>query len=93
MFTLRLITIVAAILFVSIHASGQSATATLGGMVLDQNDARVFEARVTITNLDTGLVRNTETNVSGYFVFTLLPPGHYQLIVKRNGLRLSRRTN
>jgi hypothetical protein len=63
----------------------QSASATLSGVVIDQNGAIVPDAKVTLTNRGTRSERRTRTNGEGLYVFTQLTPGNYDLKVERSG--------
>src|SRR5437762_7970870 len=77
-------------------ASGQTQEGRILGTVTDQSGGLVKGARVTITNVDTGVARTLETNDAGDFVAPSLPPGPYKLVVEatgfkkveRNGIRL-----
>src|SRR5579884_4057096 len=65
----------------------QTSTATLQGLVQDATSATVAEARVTVTNLKTGVVREVSTSQEGRYVFPFLLPGDYSLTVERTGFR------
>lgn len=52
----------------------QAATATIEGIVTDQNNAVVPGAKVTVKNVDTGLTREITTDSSGIYRITALPP-------------------
>jgi hypothetical protein len=54
-------------------------TATVNGVVTDSSQAVISSATVSITNLETGLRRDTHTNETGNYTFTLLPVGRYKL--------------
>src|SRR6266545_675352 len=66
-------------------ALGQSVTATLSGAVVDEKDAVIAGAKVTIVNVNTGTRRNATTNDEGYFTIPLLPPSAYTVTVEREG--------
>ncbi|HKO60790.1 MAG TPA: carboxypeptidase regulatory-like domain-containing protein [Pyrinomonadaceae bacterium] len=69
-----------------IVASGQTGgTATLSGIVKDSSDARVTGAQLTVTQIDTGVRRDTTTNDDGFFVVTNLAAGIYELKVRAQG--------
>src|SRR5260370_16375736 len=70
-----------------VFVQAQSATATLSGTVVDQNNAVVPGAAITITNTATGLKRETATNDAGYFTIPLLPPSSY--VVRAEHARFS----
>jgi hypothetical protein len=63
----------------------QSVTATLTGVVVDENDAAIADVDLNVTNADTGLRREAVTDSQGYFVVPLLPPGRYNVAAKRQG--------
>ena len=69
------------------HAFFQSATATLSGLVTDENGAVIADANVTVTNGDSGFERRLTTNRDGNFVAPFLPPGRYSLVVQHQGFR------
>jgi hypothetical protein len=60
-------------------ASAQSSSSSVNGIVTDQIGAVVPEARVTLKNVDTNVLRVTVTNNSGAYVFTAIPPARYTL--------------
>src|SRR5881227_2295227 len=68
-------------------------TASLFGTVTDAQAAVVPGVRVTLTNIATGLSRNTVTDNSGGFVFPLLPVGSYNMSVEQTGFRKYERRN
>ncbi len=68
-------------------AAAQIGGGSLVGNVTDPTGAAVAGARVTATNLDTGVSRQTATNETGYYEFPLLPPGRYRLTAEQTGFR------
>jgi outer membrane receptor protein involved in Fe transport len=72
--------------FASLHALAQNTTGNLQGIVFDQNKAVVAGAAVTVTNTDTGVVKETTTNGEGFYRVTNLIPGErYKIEVKAEG--------
>jgi hypothetical protein len=67
--------------------SGQEVTASVRGIVLDPSGAGVPSAKVTATQVETGLRRTTVTDRSGAYVLISLPIGHYRLQVSAEGFR------
>ncbi|HEY3837801.1 MAG TPA: carboxypeptidase regulatory-like domain-containing protein [Bryobacteraceae bacterium] len=67
----------------SITAWGQ--TATISGIVTDSSHAVIAHANVTVVNLETGLRRETQTNDTGNYNFSLLPIGKYRVDATMNG--------
>jgi hypothetical protein len=65
---------------------GQSAPATsLSGTVADPSGSFVPKAALELTNIATRWTRNTATDTQGHFLFTLVPPGRYELTVTAAG--------
>ncbi len=71
-----LLFILVPLLSVSAYAQG---TATVLGTVTDSSGAAVADAKITITNVDTGLARSTVSNGTGSFAAHDLAIGRYQL--------------
>ena len=59
------------------RVAGQAVNATLLGTVTDASGAAVANAKVTITETNTGISHTSQTNESGNYVFPDLPPGTY----------------
>ena len=55
----------------------QLSTAALNGVVRDKTGAVVPSAKISLTAVDTSVVRTTVTNSAGEYVFTNLTPGRY----------------
>src|SRR5688500_16878217 len=60
-------------------AQAQASTADLDGSVVDQNDAAVPGATVTVNSSATGISRTVTTNDSGEYQIFALPPGEYEI--------------
>jgi len=70
------------------NASAQAtASASLTGTVIDQSQAVVASAQITLTNKDTGAVRTVQSNSAGLYRFDLLPAGNYELKVTLAGFK------
>ena len=65
----------------------QDVTARVDGQVADPAGAVVTNATVTLTNTKTGEVRTAQSNDSGQYTLTLIPPGTYDLSVKAQGFK------
>jgi len=63
----------------------QYTTATLSGIITDSSGRTVPEARLTIQNTGTGLVRAFTTGEDGAYLFPALPVGTYRLQVEKEG--------
>lgn len=68
-------------------ALGQSDRGTLTGTVTDPQGAVVAGAKVTVTNLDTGAVREAITTQEGAFTFPELPADPYRLRIEAAGFK------
>ncbi len=67
-------------------AAAQVNTADLSGQVLDPKELVIVGAKVTMKNLATSATRETTTDDSGYYRFTGLPPGSYEITVEASGM-------
>lgn len=78
--------VVAAALSTVWQGLGQT-TAGLNGTVTDPTGATLPGAKVTVTNVDTGAKRDTETNEAGVYQFPLLQSGTYSIAVQKDGFK------
>jgi hypothetical protein len=69
----------------AIPAAGQTASVT--GRVTDATGAVLPNSTVKITNVATGAARSSNTNESGYYTFSLLQPGQYEMTVESPGFK------
>lgn len=65
----------------------QMVNGTLLGTVKDATGAIVAGAKVTVTEANTGITRSTQTNTSGNYTFSDLPPGTYNVVTEQSGFR------
>ena len=79
--------IVLAVLLCAPPAWSQILHGSIVGNIKDPSDAAVAGARVTITEKQTGQVREATTNESGSFSFPTLTPGVFELRVQKDGFR------
>ncbi len=64
-------------------------TGTITGTVLDPSGAAISNAKVTLTDVGTGLARTQQTGSGGEFTFVALEIGTYSLTVEATGFRKS----
>ncbi len=74
------------LLFLS-AAMSQESTGTISGSVTDPSGASVPRAAITVTNIQTGVVRHETSNSGGNFVVTNLPVGNYRLSAEAPGFK------
>src|SRR5262249_61057916 len=67
------------------RAWAQSATASLSGLVLDENQAVITGVNITALNLNTTVQRRAVTDGNGCSLIPLLSPGQYHLVAERDG--------
>jgi len=78
------IALIAAI-FMVVPLHGQTASGTVTGTVTDPSGAILPNIKVIATNTDTGGVRTTVTNSTGFFSIPAVPPGPYRVEATANG--------
>ena len=59
----------------------------LGGIIVDTSGAVISNARVTVTHLETGAVRNVVTDSSGRWIVSNLPSGRVKITTNVSGFR------
>jgi len=72
---------------------GQAVSGSMVGTVTDSSGATVPNAKVTITEVNTGTSRSATTNDSGNYSFSDLPPGRYTVSVESAGFKREQRSN
>src|SRR5260370_26399661 len=70
---------------------GQAVTGSLLGTITDSSGASVANTKVTITDTNTGISRTTNTNESGNYNFSDLPPGTYTVSAEVTGFKRASR--
>jgi hypothetical protein len=65
----------------------QTTSATLSGTIMDPTGRVVPGVDVSATNIDTGVATDTKTNGDGIYVLHGLNPGHYRVIVAKEGFK------
>src|SRR3954453_16106959 len=70
----------------------QAVSGSLLGTVTDATGALVANAKVTSTEVNTGLSRTSETNASGNYTFPNLPPGTYNVVLEQTGFKRETRS-
>jgi hypothetical protein len=81
-----LLFVLSSFFFIS-QVTAQTFTGTFVGTVTDASGAGVAGATVTITNIETSAQRTVNTDASGGFVVTLLPPGNYKIVAEMKGFK------
>src|SRR5262249_31047255 len=79
--------LISAVLAMAVAAHAQTSRGTVTGTVLDASGAVIAGAPVTLTGVETGLRRSTETNEAGIYRFDAVDLGTYQLGVTHPGFR------
>ena len=68
-------------------AFSQTTYATLNGAITDANNAAIPQARITAQNTDTSLTETRQSNASGNYSISPLPPGNYRITAEQNGFK------
>ena len=70
----------------------QGATAQIVGRVSDPSGSAVPGAAIKVTNVDTGSVREAQSDEGGAYALPLLQPGNYRMAITKTGFRPVSRT-
>src|SRR5215471_14553952 len=84
---LRIVSVLALIVFGSAFLFGQAETGTISGVVTDSTNAVVAGATVTLVSVNTGLTRTTTTASAGEYAVTNLKPDLYTLTIEHSGFQ------
>jgi hypothetical protein len=71
----------------TVHA--QEFRGTFSGSVTDRQGAAVAKAKVTATEVDTGVITSTLTETSGAYTIPFLPPGAYSIKAEAAGFKVA----
>lgn len=77
----------ATFLLIAACVLAQSDLGSIVGFAKDPSGAVIPKAKVIVTSEGTGEARSTETNESGYYVVTNLPPGVYTVTAEAQGFK------
>jgi Carboxypeptidase regulatory-like domain len=90
-FVLCWTTMAAVCAVLAVSAWAQAVNGTLLGTITDSSGAIVPNARVTATDVNTGISRNTNANPDGNYTFPNLPPGSYSVSAEQTGFKRATR--
>jgi len=65
---------------------------SISGTLRDQTGAVIPDSTVTAVNLDTTVQQTTKTNADGFYAFTALPVGRYEIEILHEGFQPYKRT-
>ncbi len=75
------------LLLAAVCAAAYGQKAQITGRVVDASGGVVQDTEVRATNADTGLRWDASSNEAGYYTIPLLPPGVYQMLVRKPGFK------
>jgi outer membrane receptor protein involved in Fe transport len=88
---LTVVLILTAQLQIATLAQSQASSGSIEGTLIDTTGAVVPDAKVTATNLQTGLTRSVTTNSEGLYRLLLLPVGEYNVTIEKQGFSTIKR--
>jgi len=74
-------------------AAAQAVTGTILGTVTDSTGAVIAGAKVTVTNVDTGLSRTAISDASGEYTAPQVPTGNYTVLAEMSGFKATALSN
>jgi Carboxypeptidase regulatory-like domain/TonB dependent receptor len=89
MFTRNIYSIFALLLLAAAVIYAQTPTATLSGVVRDEQKGGIPAVIVKVSNIATGKTRTISTDTAGRYSFTNLEPGSYELRVEASGYKVT----
>ena len=88
----RLLIIILVVVLLGAVANAQTTLGTILGTVTDSSGAIVRGAKVSVTQVTTGLVRTETTNATGEYSFPQLPVGLYRVEAEMAGFKKTQKT-
>src|SRR5690348_13227041 len=85
--------LIAGVCLSAVSLWAQDNRATLGGRVIDQQEAAVPNAQVVVTAEATQTQQKTTTNNVGEWKILFLNPGRYSISVQADGFKVAERSN
>ena len=85
--TVRLVMLLSVLLLIAGGCWAQIISSSIVGTATDTTDAAVSGARISVTNLSTGIARTVTTDSAGDYVVTQLPPGRYKIEATASGFK------
>jgi hypothetical protein len=82
----RILLAVALISFLALAVQADT-VGSISGTVTDQTGGVIPDTTVTALNLDTTVQQSTKTNANGFYNFTALPVGRYEIEILRDGFK------
>jgi hypothetical protein len=84
---------VVSLLLLATSAQAQDYRGRIEGLVTDPSQAVIAGASVTLLNVNTGVRSAKQTSATGLYLFDLLDPGTYSLIIEAPGFNKFQQTN
>src|SRR5262249_32441514 len=85
---LRLLCVLSTLILIgAVCLFGQAVSGSLVGGITDSSGASIPDAKIKVTEVNTGISRSAAANASGAYVFTNLEPGNYRVEVEQTGFR------
>ena len=72
--------------------AGAATGGSISGTITDERGGMIAGAAVTVRNLDTTIAQSTASNGEGFYAFTNLPVGRYELEIIHDGFKPYKRT-
>jgi hypothetical protein len=85
----RLVIAILVVLSLAVAAYAQTFRGTILGTVTDSSGLAVAGATITVKNIETGLVRASQTTADGSYAVTELPIGSYTVTISQSGFQTS----
>jgi hypothetical protein len=85
----KIYSVLISLLLASVVISAQTPTATLSGVVRDEQKRGIPKATVKVTHTATGKTRAISTDAAGRYSFINLEPGSYELRVEASGYKVT----
>src|ERR1700704_1377395 len=79
--------IVLALVFFGVPTASLAQRAQINGRIVDSSSAVIIGAKITVTDVETGVKRTATSNEDGYYAVPLLQEGNYRILVEMQGFK------
>src|SRR5688500_18657597 len=83
--TSRILGIVGCMFFLECATQAQTVAGSISGLVTDASGAAIVDVNVTVTDVDRSVVFKGNSNETGFYLVSPVPPGRYRIEAEKSG--------
>src|SRR5215204_2838989 len=83
----KILGLAACMFFMNCAAQAQTVAGSISGLVTDPTGAAIADVIVTVTDIDRSVVFKGNSNETGFYLVSPVPPGRYRIEAEKSGFR------